>query len=56
VPLSKFRVGPEEEAAAAAPAVTPKKRALGRMRLVKRRPGDPVDARRAWLLRLLTSF
>ena len=35
----------------------PKKRPLGRLRLVKRRPGEAVqDARRAWLLRLLTSF
>jgi hypothetical protein len=58
VPLSKFRVGPEGEAPAAAPAGAQKRRApLGRMRLVKRRPGEPVqDARRAWLLRLLTSF
>jgi hypothetical protein len=56
VPLTKFRVGPEAEAAPAADAV-PKKRALGRMRLVKRRPGEPTqDARRAWLLRLLTTF
>lgn len=57
VPLSKFRVGPEGEAAPAAPAGPQKKRApLGRMRLVKRRPGEAQDARRSWLLRLLTSF
>jgi hypothetical protein len=58
VPLTKFRVAPEAEAAAAPGAAgTPRKRPLGRMRLVKRRPGEPVqDARRAWLLRLLTSF
>ena len=62
VALSKFRVQPGSEAAAAAtgdaadPAArAPKKRPLGRMRLVKRRPGE-ADARRAWLLRLLTSF
>lgn len=64
VALSKFRVQPtaqDPEPAADAtddPAPrAPKKRAFGRMRLVKRRPGEPVqDARRAWLLRLLTSF
>jgi hypothetical protein len=58
VPLTKFRVGPEgEPAAASAAGAVPKKRAFGRMRLVKRRPDEPVqDARRAWLLRLLTSF
>jgi hypothetical protein len=63
VALSKFRVQPGSEAAvapapgaAADPAArAPKKRPLGRMRLVKRRPGE-ADARRAWLLRLLTSF
>ena len=58
VALSKFRVQPGAEAAGAAPepaARAPKKRPLGRMRLVKRRPGE-ADARRAWLLRLLTSF
>ena len=63
VALSKFRVQPGGEAAAApalgeaaeAAAQAPKKRPLGRMRLVKRRPGE-ADARRAWLLRLLTSF
>jgi hypothetical protein len=55
VPLTKFRVS--EDAPAAAGASGPRKRALGRMRLVKRRPGEAVqDARRAWLLRLLTSF
>jgi hypothetical protein len=56
VPLTKFRVSPETEAAASGAGATPKKRAFGRMRLVKRRPGEPQDARRAWLLRLLTSF
>ena len=66
VPLSKFRVQPgASEAAAPAKAESatepapraPRKRPLGRMRLVKRRPGESVqDARRAWLLRLLTSF
>ena len=65
VALSKFRVQPGSEGAAApaagdavGPAArTPKKRPLGRLRLVKRRPGEAVqDARRAWLLRLLTSF
>lgn len=63
VALSKFRVQPASEPAAApaaaeaadAVARAPKKRPLGRMRLVKRRPGE-ADARRAWLLRLLTSF
>jgi hypothetical protein len=59
--LSKFRVPPESEAGAAAagdaPARSPRKRPLGRLRLVKRRSGEPVqDAQRAWLLRLLTSF
>jgi hypothetical protein len=63
VALSKFRVQPGGEAAAV-PATSdaadlaarsPNKRPLGRMRLVKRRPGE-ADARRAWLLRLLTSF
>jgi hypothetical protein len=60
VALSKFRVQPAAEADAAAPEPTvraPSKRPLGRMRLVKRRAGEPAqDARRAWLLRLLTSF
>lgn len=65
VALSKFRVQPGSEAAAASAASdaaepggrAPKKRPLGRLRLVKRRPGEAVqDARRAWLLRLLTSF
>lgn len=63
VALSKFRVQPGSEPAAALSASeaaepaarAPKKRPLGRMRLVKRRPGE-ADARRAWLLRLLTSF
>ena len=66
VALSKFRVqaGASEAAAPAkaesateAAPRTPRRRPLGRMRLVKRRPGESVqDARRAWLLRLLTSF
>jgi hypothetical protein len=58
VALSNFRDQPAAEAAAAEPtARAAKKRPLGRMRLVKRRPGEPAqDARRAWLLRLLTSF
>lgn len=66
VALSKFRVQPgasEAAAPAKAEAATepapraPRKRPLGRMRLVKRRPGESVqDARRAWLLRLLSSF
>ena len=65
VALSKFRVqagasdaaGPTADAATEPAPRAPRKRPLGRMRLVKRRPGESVlDARRAWLLRLLTSF
>jgi len=56
VSLSKFREQAGEEGGASG-ARGPKKRPLGRMRLVKKRSGEPVqDARRAWLLRLLTSF
>jgi hypothetical protein len=68
VALTKFRVEPSaapaaapspapSEAAAGRAAQEASRRALGRMRLVKR-PGKQLvqDARRAWLLRLLTSF
>jgi hypothetical protein len=63
--LSKFRVQPggagvaasAPEGSAETDAGAQKKRPLGRMRLVKRRPGEAAqDARRVWLLRLLTSF
>jgi hypothetical protein len=59
VPLSKFRgpSKPETDPGGEPARRTLRKRALGRMRLVKRRPGESVqDARRGWLLRLLTSF
>ena len=59
IPLTKFRSAPETDSTATSGSgsSTPTKRALGRMRLVKRAPGEPVqDGRRAWLLRLLTSF
>jgi len=62
LPLTKFRVRADVPAASDAPDAVqaPRaqaKRALGRVRLVKRRPNEPVqDARRSWLLRLLTSF
>jgi hypothetical protein len=64
--LTKFRPTPsasveaaalQSEAAAAQASQDASRRALGRMRLVKRRGKQQVqDARRAWLLRLLTSF
>ena len=65
--LTKFRPTPSASAEAAAPQQSEaaaaqasqdaSRRALGRMRLVKRRGKQQVqDARRAWLLRLLTSF
>ncbi len=61
--LSKFRVQPSaSESSPPAEAPAPRrraaaKRALGRMRLVKRRTPEPLqDERRAWLIRLLTSF
>ncbi len=63
VALSKFRVQPTSgDSAEPAEALESKarataKRALGRMRLVKRRTAEPAtDTRRAWLLKLLTSF
>ena len=59
IPLTKFRGALETDSAATSGSGSraPRKRALGRMRLVKLRPGEPVqDGRRAWLLRLLTSF
>src|SRR5262245_27586081 len=63
VPLTKFRDSSSEPVVAAAAAATapgPKeanRRALGRMRLVKRAWRQQAqDARRAWLLKLLTSF
>ena len=61
LPLTKFRVHadtlPAPKASAAPEAPAPAKRALGRVRLERRRPNKLVqDARRSWLLRLLTSF
>jgi hypothetical protein len=62
LPLTKFRVradtppAPKAPNAAEAPNA-PKKRPLGRVQLTRRRPNKLVqDARRSWLLRLLTSF
>jgi hypothetical protein len=57
--LSKFRVQAASDPGAAleAAARRARKRPVARLQLVKRRLGEPVqDARRAWLLRLLTSF
>jgi hypothetical protein len=55
--LSKFRVPPPAGAPAEAGVRRARKSPVARMRLVKRRSGEPVqDARRAWLLRLLSSF
>jgi hypothetical protein len=65
--LSKFRVQPavaEAPAPAAAesgdepaPRAARRRAAFGKVRLMKRRPGESMEeARRAWLLRLLTSF
>jgi hypothetical protein len=64
--LTKFRPTPSANAEAAAKqsdaaggqaAQDASRRALGRMRLVKQRGKQQAqDARRAWLLRLLTSF
>lgn len=68
LPLTKFRpradgvvaadargAGQEREMEPASGA--PKRRTLGRVRLVRRRPNESAqDARRSWLLRLLTSF
>jgi hypothetical protein len=66
VVLTKFRVEPSagaepapqtSEAAAGRALREASRQALGRMRLVKRPGKQPAqDARRAWLLRLLTSF
>lgn len=64
VGLTKFRVEPSaepvpqpSESAAGRALQEASRRALGRMRLVKRRGTQQAqDARRAWLLRLLTSF
>jgi hypothetical protein len=64
VALTKFRVEPSaepapqpSESAAGRALQEASRRALGRMRLVKRPGTQQVqDARRAWLLRLLTSF
>jgi hypothetical protein len=62
LPLTKFRLradtppAPRLPEAAAAPRA-PAKRTLGRVRLERRRSNKLVqDARRSWLLRLLTSF
>lgn len=62
LPLTKFRLradtspAPRPPDAAEAPK-TPAKRALARVRLQRRRSNKLVqDARRGWLLRLLTSF
>jgi hypothetical protein len=62
VPLTKFRVRadtahtPEGRGADAAPGL-PAKRMLGRVRLERRRSNKLVqDARRSWLLRLVTCF
>jgi hypothetical protein len=62
LPLTKFRLradtspGPQPPDAPEAPR-PPSKRALGRVRLERRRANPNVqDARRSWLLRLLTSF
>ena len=66
VALTKFRekssgslepAPPQSESAAGRAQQEANRRALGRMRLVKRRGTQPApDARRAWLLKLLTSF
>jgi len=62
LPLTKFRVRadtpPAPKARDAAPApLVPKKRPLGRVQLTRRRSIQLVqDARRSWLLRVLTSF
>jgi hypothetical protein len=66
VALTKFReqpsaspepTPPQSESAAGRAQQEANRRALGRMRLVKRRGTQPApDARRAWLLKLLTSF
>jgi hypothetical protein len=70
VTLTKFRVQPEQDALRPPEPDAPetparrasRKRALGRMRLVKRRGSEPDQSpepaegrRRAWLLKLLTS-
>lgn len=62
LPLTKFRLRADTPSAAkrpdpAAAPQAPGKRPLGRVRLERRRSNKLVqDARRSWLLRLLTSF
>ena len=62
LPLTKFRVRADKAPAPKAPDApeaprAPGKRPLGRLRLERRRSNELVqDARRSWLLRLLTSF
>jgi hypothetical protein len=62
LPLTKFRLRADTPAVPQRPGAPeapkpPTRRALGRVRLERRRSNQPVqDARRSWLLRLLMSF